>query len=136
MSDPRLDHSHALVALLGSWQLGADEVRALLQLPVGIRPRQLGHVPLPDHPETSRRVDYLLRIEAALRTSFPRSPEMRRQWVRRACRQFALRSPLQVMLEDGEPGLIAVLSHLDCTFAWDLTGSRSDYQRGDDGKGG
>ncbi|RNE94151.1 antitoxin Xre/MbcA/ParS toxin-binding domain-containing protein [Marichromatium sp. AB32] len=133
MPDPRLDQTRDLIALLGSWQLGAAEISALLQLPAGVRPRQLGRVALSDHPETARRADYLLRIEAALRTSFPRSPEMRRHWVRRASRQFARRAPLQVMLEDGEPGLIAVLSHLDCTFAWDLTGSRSDYQRLGDG---
>jgi hypothetical protein len=31
------------------------------------------------------------------------------------------------MVEDGESGLISVLSHLDCTFAWDLTGSKTEY---------
>jgi hypothetical protein len=29
------------------------------------------------------------------------------------------------MLEGGDSGLIAVLSELDCTFSWDLTGSKA-----------
>jgi hypothetical protein len=32
---------------------------------------------------------------------------------------------LSIILRDGESGLIAVLSELDCTFSWDLTGSQS-----------
>jgi hypothetical protein len=47
--------------------------------------------------------------------------------VRRGNRQFGRKAPLAVMVEDGESGLIAVLSHLDCTFAWDLTGSKATY---------
>ena len=83
--------------------------------------------PFPDEVEVNRRVAYLMRIHDALLTYFPRNPEMRNLWVRRGNRQFGRRAPLAVMVEDGESGLIAVLSHLDCTFAWDLTGSKAEY---------
>jgi hypothetical protein len=33
------------------------------------------------------------------------------------------------MVEGGEQGLVSVLSHLDCTFAWDQTGSKSEYSQ-------
>jgi hypothetical protein len=47
------------------------------------------------------------------------------RWVRQGHRRFGRRSPLSMILRDGESGLIAVLSELDCTFSWDLTGSKS-----------
>jgi hypothetical protein len=81
-----------------------------------------------------RRVAYLLRIEEALHTYFPRNPEMRHMWVKRGNKQFGKRAPIAVMVEDGESGLIAVLSHLDCTFAWDLTGSKTEYSAADTGR--
>jgi hypothetical protein len=55
---------------------------------------------------------------------------MRHLWVKRANKQFNKRSPIAVMVEDGESGLISVLSHLDCTFAWDMTGSKAEYGKG------
>ncbi len=66
-------------------------------------------------------------LEHALLTYFPRNPEMRSLWVKRGNKQFGRRAPLAVMVEDGESGLVAVLSHLDCTFAWDQTGSKTEY---------
>jgi len=54
---------------------------------------------------------------------------MRSMWVKRGNRQFGKRSPIAVMVEGSERGLASVLSHLDCTFAWDQTGSRSEYSQ-------
>jgi hypothetical protein len=54
---------------------------------------------------------------------------MRNLWVKRGNKQFGKKAPVAVMVEDGEPGLISVLSHLDCTFAWDMTGSKSEYSQ-------
>ena len=65
------------------------------------------------------------RIADALRTTYPRNPRMSGRWVRQGHRRFGRRSPLSMILRDGESGLIAVLSELDCTFSWDLTGSKS-----------
>ena len=80
---------------------------------------------LPDDPVVLRRARYLLRIADALRTTYPRNPRMSGRWVRQGHRRFGRRSPLSMILRDGESGLIAVLSELDCTFSWDLTGSTS-----------
>jgi hypothetical protein len=54
---------------------------------------------------------------------------MRNLWVKKANKHFGRRAPIAVMVEDGESGLISVLSHLDCTFALDLTGSKAEYPR-------
>ena len=49
--------------------------------------------------------------------------------------QFGKRALIAVMVEGGERGLVSVPSHLDCTFAWDQTGSQSEYSQGRCGSG-
>ena len=129
--DERLLQTRRIMALLEGWRLPAREIAGLLQLPDSVKPRHLARFrdqdAFPDDPQVNRRVAYLARIEDALCTYFPTNPEMRHLWVRRANRRFGRRTPVAVMVEDGESGLICVLSHLDCTFAWDLTGSKAEY---------
>ena len=135
MTDMSLDERLALTRrtmnLLEGWGLGARDIGVILCLPESVKPRAIArfreHDPFPDDPDVNRRLAYLMRIEHALLTYFPRNPEMRNLWVRRGNRQFGRKAPLAVMVEDGESGVIAVLSHLDCTFAWDLTGSKVSY---------
>jgi nitrogen fixation protein len=119
------------MSLLEGWGLGATEIMRILKLPDAVKARNIARfrdeAPFPDDPTVLRRMAYLLRIEEALQTYFPRNPEMRDLWVKRGNKQFGRRAPVAVMVEDGESGLISVLSHLDCTFAWDLTGSESEY---------
>ncbi|MBK1716207.1 DUF2384 domain-containing protein [Thiocystis violacea] len=131
--DERLSLTRRTMDLLEGWGLAGREIALILRLPDTIKPRHLGRFhdqeAFPDDPEVNRRIAYLSRIEEALHTYFPRNSEMRRLWVKRANRQFGRRAPVAVMVEDGESGMISVLSHLDCTFAWDLTGSKAEYGR-------
>lgn len=137
MTEITLDERHLLTRrtmdLLEGWGLGARDIILILQLPDTVKARNIVRFreqeAFPDDPQVNRRVAYLLRIEEALHTYFPRNPEMRNLWVKRGNKQFGRRAPIAVMVEDGESGLIAVLSHLDCTFAWDLTGSKAEYPR-------
>jgi hypothetical protein len=135
MSELTAEERHSMtrrvMSMLESWNLSAQDIIQLLQLPEAVKARNISRFrdeeAFPAEPVVDRRVAYLLRIEEALQTYFPRNPEMRDMWVKRGNKQFGRRAPIAVMVEDGESGLIAVLSHLDCTFAWDLTGSKSDY---------
>jgi hypothetical protein len=126
-ADERLALTRRTMNLLEGWGLGARDIGVILSLPDSVKVRTIARfredAAFPDDPRVDRRVAYLMRIEDALHTYFPRNPEMRNLWVRRGNRRFGSKAPLAVMVEDGESGLIAVLSHLDCTFAWDLTGS-------------
>ena len=126
--EERLALTRRTMDLLEGWGLGARDIGAILCLPESVKVRAIARFreddAFPDDPEVNRRVAYLMRIEHALHTYFPRNPEMRNLWVRRGNRKFGSKAPLAVMVEDGESGLISVLSHLDCTFAWDLTGSK------------
>ena len=120
-----------VMALLDGWGLSSPDIHKLLDLPEGIKARSVARFrqddPLPDAPQVLRRVDYLVRIEDALQTYFPRNREMRNLWMKKGNRQFGKRAPLTVMVEGGESGMVSVLSHLDCTYAWDLTGSKAEY---------
>jgi hypothetical protein len=132
--DERCSLTRRIMSLLEGWNLGASDILVLLQLPASIQARNLlryrDEECFPDDPQVNRRLSYLVRIEDALHTYFPRNPEMRHLWVKRANKKFNKRAPIAVMVEDGENGLISVLSHLDCTFAWDMTGSKAEYGKG------
>ncbi len=129
--EERLSLTRRTMELLEGWGLAAREIALILRLPEDIKARQISRFrdqePFPDDPRVNRRLAYLSRIEEALHTYFPRNPEMRHLWIRRANKHFGQRAPVAVMVQDGESGMISVLSHLDCTFAWDLTGSKADY---------
>jgi hypothetical protein len=121
------------MALLEDWGLGARDIIRLLCLPGSVKARNISRFreedPFPEDVAVHRRVAYLMRIEESLHTYFPRNPEMRSIWVKRGNKQFGRRAPVAVMVEDGESGLARVLSHLDCTFAWDQTGSKTEYSQ-------
>jgi hypothetical protein len=129
-TDERLAMTRNVMSMLEAWGLSARDILTILSLPESVKARSISRFredePFPDEPAVNRRVAYLLRIEHALHTYFPRNPEMRNLWVKRGNKQFGRKAPIAVMVEEGESGLISVLSHLDCTFAWDLTGSKSE----------
>ena len=125
--------TQATMRILDGWRLGTEEMREILAMPETVRARAFhrfreGAAPFPAEPEVLRRAQYVLRIADSLRTSYPRNPEYSKHWIRRPHRRFGRRTPLAVILGHGESGMVAVLSELDCTFSWDLTGSQSDYQ--------
>ena len=120
--------TEAVMKLLDSWQLDTREIQGVLSLQDNVRARALnkfrdGSDVFPDDPVVLRRAGYLLRISDALRTAYPMNPRMSGRWIRMGHRRFGRRTPLSIILSDGESGMIAVLSELDCTFSWDLTGS-------------
>ena len=126
--------TQAVMGLLDSWKLDTREIQAVLSLQQSVRARALnkfrdGSDVLPDDPVVLRRAGYLLRISDALRTAYPMNPRMSGRWVRQGHRRFGRRTPLSIILSDGESGMIAVLAELDCTFSWDLTGSTATSAR-------
>lgn len=113
---------------LDEWGLSGEQILFLLDMPKGERARHLAKyrkdTPFPDDDNVRSRVTYLLGIIDALRTTYPRNVQMGARWMRLPQVRLKNRAPLQAMLEDGEQGVIAVLSELDCAYAWELSGSR------------
>lgn len=122
----RLAITRGTVNLLESWGLRAEEMMALLDL--GGKSRHFAqyryNTPFPEEPGLMRRIEYLVRIDDALRTTYPTHPGMGKRWLRQRSHKFNRQSPLSMMLGDGERGMIYVLARLDCSFAWDLSGSK------------
>jgi hypothetical protein len=123
----RLAITLKIMAAVDEWGLNGDQILAVLDMPDGERTRHLQKyrkdTPLPDVEQVNNRIVRLLGIIDALRTTYPRNLQMGARWMRMPHRRFKKRSPLATMLEDGETGVIAVLSELDCAYAWELSGS-------------
>ncbi|WP_297528479.1 antitoxin Xre/MbcA/ParS toxin-binding domain-containing protein [Thiohalobacter sp.] len=122
--------TRAVINILDRWGMdNSDQVR-ILALPEGTparrinRYRDMGEA-LPDNPATMERIEQLLGIADALRTMFPHNPQMGLHWLRKRNKHLRRRTPAECMVEDGMSGLIRVRTHLDCTYAWDMSGSHA-----------
>ena len=121
-SDERIHLGRMVVNMLDEWGIkGSDQVN-MLALPEGTPTRMLRRyhedTPLPDDPAVMQRVEHLLGIADALRTTFPRNSNIGLMWLKQPCRRLRRRRPMDIMIEDGLNGLITVRTHLDCSFAW------------------
>lgn len=114
---------------LEEWGLSAAQQIIVLDLPDDAKSRRLRayheNTPFPDTAEVEYRVIRLLGIIDALRTTYPTNPLMASRWIKSPHKRLENRTPLHTMLEDGGDGVTAVLAELDCTYAWDLSGSNS-----------
>ncbi len=123
----RMTATLKIMAAVDEWGLTGEQIIAVLDLPEGQRTRHLqkfrDDMPFPDVESTNARMASLLGIVDALRTSYPRNLKMGARWMNMPHRRFQKRTPVRTMLEDGETGIIAVLSELDCAYAWELSGS-------------
>ena len=124
------DITCAVMSLLDKWKLDNNTMHQILAMPDTVKTRKLaafrnGKAVFPNHPDVLRRSQYLLRIADALRTAYPMNPKMIGRWIHQGQRRFGGRTPISMILADGETGLVTVLSELDCTFAWDCSGSKA-----------
>lgn len=113
----RMDLARVVAALLGKWALPADAQLALLGLSPESRKvlaqYRRGERALPNSRDTLDRAGYLLGIHKGLRLLFPEDETLRYGWVQRRNRLLGERTPLQVMIEDGLPGLARVARFVD-----------------------
>jgi uncharacterized protein (DUF2384 family) len=121
-SEERIHLGRMVVNMLDEWGIKASDQMNILALPQGTPTRMLRRyhedTPLPDEPEVMQRVEHLLGIADALRTTFPRNANIGLMWLKQPCRRLRRRRPMDIMIEDGLSGLITVRTHLDCSFAW------------------
>jgi len=127
-TDDRAQLASLIVQLLDDWGLRPADQVTLLALPAGtragcIRQHRQG-TPLPTDPAVTERIEHLIGIADALRTSYPCNARMGAIWMNTVNHRFDNRTPLAAMLEDGLNGVIAVRVQLDCAYDWNLSGSR------------
>lgn len=120
--EDRTELARMVVNQLDDWGIEAADQLNLLALPEGTRTRMLRRyqedTPLPDDPAVMKRVEHLMGIADALRTTFPRNASIGLLWLKQPCKRLRRRRPMDIMVEDGLSGLITVRTHLDCSFAW------------------
>lgn len=118
----RIDLGRLVINTLDEWGISPSDQVVMLALPGKVSGRHLRRyqddTPLPDDPDVLKRVEHLLGIADALRTTFPRNNRIAVIWLQQPCRRLRRRRPVDIMLEDGLSGLITVRTHLDCSFAW------------------
>jgi len=118
-----------IMASLDEWGLSAADQVIVLNLPEGTRTRKLRayheNTPLPKDDNVEFRAVRILGIIDALRTTYPKNEAMGGRWMKAPHRRFQNRTPLQMMLEEGNTGVNSVLAELDCSYAWELSGSQA-----------
>ncbi len=128
-TEERGELARVIMNILDSWGMSSEEKIAMLALPEGTRTRMLhkfyNNTPLPDEPQVTERIEHVLGIAKALRTSYPANPKMCRFWLNTRNRRFRNRTPLRAMLEDGLQGVVAVRVYLDCAYDWDTEEERN-----------
>ena len=126
--EQKLLRTQKVMNALDDWGLTGEQILVMLDFPKTERSRHLAKyrkdTPFPDDEKVTSRVIYLLGIIDALRTTYPRNLQMGARWMAAPHVRLQNRCPLQAMLEDGENGVVAVLSELDCAYAWELSGSK------------
>jgi len=120
--------SRSIVELLNQWGVDDADQITLLGLPSDTKPRVLRryyeNTALPNTSDINERLDHLLGIADALRTSNPRNAAAGSIWLHSVNYRFDNRTPLDAMIQDGIGGLLAVRTHLDCAYDWNQSGSR------------
>jgi len=126
--EQKMLRTEKVMSAVDDWGLSGEQILAVLDFPDTERSRHLQKyrkdTPFPDDEKVNTRITYLLGIIDALRTTFPRNQQMGARWMAEPHIRLKNRPPLQAMLEDGELGVVAVLSELDCAYAWELSGSK------------
>jgi hypothetical protein len=119
----RLALTRAIMYMLDCWGLSAEDIIRILALPPTTRTRQLARfradTPFPEEAAVMTRIEHLVGIADALRTTYPRNANMGPLWLRTPHRRFQRRTPLATMVEGGLNGLISVRAELDCAYAWE-----------------
>lgn len=114
--------SSKVIGYLDSWQVNAEEILSILGVPE-IKPRHLPQYrkmekTFEQTEEVMQRIDHVVGIADALRTTFPHSNTMRLRWLRQPHRRFRKKTPLAVILGTGMKGLLRVRVEVDCAYGY------------------
>jgi len=111
-----------VMAMLDDWGVSHENKLLLLNLPPEIKTRSVRRFyidrPLPDNREVYQRLEHLLGIADAIRTSYPRNGEMAAFWLNKKNQRFDNKTPLDFMLQGGTDNVVAIRAHLDCAWDW------------------
>lgn len=124
--EQKVEFTRRVINMLDDWGLDDSQQIHLLGLPEDTRSRQIrkyrNDTPFPDDENLMERVEHLVGIADALRTSYPTNAAGGSMWMNRRNSRFNDRTPLAAMLEDGMRSIVAIRIHLDCSYDWHANG--------------
>lgn len=111
-----------IMEILDGWGMSSADIISLLALPDKTPTRALRryreNTPFPTTPELNERIEHIIGITDALRTSYPHNPQMGKMWIRQRSKKLQNQIPLQIIVENGLNGIIEIRKHLDCSYDW------------------
>lgn len=114
--DERARAARILLNLFDRWQLSSDVRLAFLGLPAG-NPRTISRyrrgAPLVPGRDLQDRVGHYLAIHRLLRQLFPTESDKAYGWMKRRNRAFEGRTPAEMIVDFGFPGLLMVRTYLE-----------------------
>ncbi len=131
-NDEMLQLTQGVMGYLDGWQLSAEQMIAVLGLSDDAKNRHLqgfrmGERVFPESSELMIRIDHIIGIADALRTTFPFSDKMRLMWLRKPHRRFRKNTPLAVIMADDSPnGLLKVRMEVDCAYGYAISEAMQD----------
>ena len=120
--EQKIEFTKTIMAMLDNWGVSHENKILLLDLPPEIKTRVVRRFyidrPLPDDAQVGERIEHLLGIADAIRTSYPLNGQMAAFWLNKKNQRFDDKTPLEYMLEGGTENVIAIRAHLDCAWDW------------------
>ena len=111
-----------IMETLDSWGMSSEEIISLIALPTKTPTRALRryreNTAFPVSPELEERIQHIVGINDALRTSYPHNPNMGKMWMRQRSKKLNNQIPLQIIVENGLEGIVEIRKHLDCSYDW------------------
>ena len=126
-NDEMLQLTQGVISYLDGWQLSTEQMLAVLGLGDLVKSRhiqgfRMGERVFPESSELMIRIDHIIGIADALRTTFPFSDKMRLMWLRKPHRRFRKNTPLAVIMADDSPnGLLKVRMEVDCAYGYAIS---------------
>ena len=118
--------THDALSLLLDWGASLEQTAVILGFPEDTRVRHIRRhfqgQALPDDPQIIARARHVVYLGDALRTTYPTNRQMPALWMRSPHKRFSGRSPMQRICQGDDDGLVAVITLLDCAYAWELNG--------------
>ncbi|GAA0400111.1 hypothetical protein GCM10009133_06210 [Cocleimonas flava] len=131
-NDEMLQLTQGVISYLDGWQLSTEQMLAVLGLGDLVKSRhiqgfRMGERVFPESSELMIRIDHIIGIADALRTTFPFSDKMRLMWLRKPHRRFRKNTPLAVIMSDDSPnGLLKVRMEVDCAYGYAISEAMQD----------
>jgi hypothetical protein len=120
--EERIALATLVMSIFEDWELDAEYQKVLLGMEDAVKSRELSRyrhgTAFPEDQGLIERARHVVGIHQALHRVFPLNTKMPSFWL--YTRNRVLKGmPIEIMVDEGLPGMTRVWSHLDCTVNWE-----------------